>query len=311
MGIGIDIGGTSTKAALVAADGAVIASNVMPTEPGNDHVVATALAAARALLVASGRRIGDIDAIGVGIPGTVDPLSGTVRFAVNVGIGSEPLSLGARLASELGRPVNVENDVRAAALGADWCLAAGGETVDDLAYLSIGTGIAAGYVQRGRLQRGSHHVAGEIGHIPVDPAGPRCACGQTGCIEAISSGSAIERMWPTPGGGAAIDLLRAVTAGDDAARQIWSGVIGGLGTAVLMLALTLDPQVIVLSGGVAAMGQPLCDAIAERLAFDGRNSGFLASLNVGARMRIIEPSVPLGAIGAVRSAYAASLDRAG
>ena len=68
---------------------------------------------------------------------------------------------------------------------------------NDLAYLSIGTGIAAGYVERGRLRRGNTLVAGEIGHIPIDPNGPLCACGQIGCIEAISSGSAIERLWPT------------------------------------------------------------------------------------------------------------------
>jgi glucokinase len=307
LGIGIDIGGTSTKAALIDASGTVLATKVLPTGRGEDGVIATALATADAVLAASAHTLDDVEALGVGIPGTVDPTSGTVRLAVNVGIGVQPLALGARLGAELGRPVHVENDVRAAALGADWSLATAGEVFDDLAYLSIGTGIAAGHVQEGRLRRGSHQVAGEIGHVPVDPAGPLCACGQTGCIEAISSGAAIERLWPTAGGAAAIELHRAASAGDAAAERIWASVIGGLGTAVLMLALTLDPQVIVLSGGVAALGAPLCEAIADRLAFDGRHSDFLASLDLGARLRIIHPSVPLGAIGAIRAAHAASV----
>lgn len=307
LGIGIDIGGTSTKAALIDASGNVIAASTLPTDRGDDGVVATALVTARAVLAATGMTIDDIETVGVGIPGTVDPSLGTVRYAVNVGIGGDPLALGARLGAELGRVVHVENDVRAAALGADWYLAAGGEVFDDLAYLSIGTGIAAGYVEHGRLRRGSHQVAGEIGHIPIDPAGPPCACGQTGCIEAISSGSAIDRQWPRAIGASALDLHGAVLAGDLEGLRLWTSVIGGLSRAVLMIALTLDPQVIVLSGGVAALGQPLRDAIAERLAFDGRHSDFLGSLDLGTRMRIIEPTVPLGAIGAVRAGFASGI----
>jgi predicted NBD/HSP70 family sugar kinase len=235
----------------------------------------------------------------------VDPLLGTVRFAVNVGIGDEGLDLGARLIDELAVNVHIENDVRAAALGADWYLANESGPVNDLAYLSIGTGIAAGFVERGRLRRGNGLVAGEIGHIPIDPQGPVCVCGQIGCIEAIASGSAIDRLWPTEEGPSAAALQAAATNGDGAARRLWAGVIGGLSRAVLLLALTWDPEVIVLSGGVASLGDVLRDAIAERLAQDAHHSEFLGSLDLRTRMRVIDPSVALGPIGAVRAAHAA------
>jgi len=203
--------------------------------------------------------------------------------------------------------VHVENDVRAAALGAEWHVATTTGAVADLAYLSVGTGIAAGYVDHGRLRRGAHLVGGEIGHISIDPAGPRCACGQTGCIEAIASGSAIQRAWPSTDGTSTIELHRAASAGDGAAEGVWARVIGGLTSAVLMLALTFDPEVIVLSGGVAGLGEPLRSAIVAKLVADGRQSEFLASLDVGARLRLIEPTVPLGPIGALRAARSAAI----
>ena len=305
LGIGVDIGGTSTKAAVIDALGTVVASIALPTQSGPKGVVATATQAVLLVARSASVSVSDVNAIGIGIPGTVDPQHGTVRFAVNVGIGHDGIDLGSRLSAELGVDVHVENDVRAAALGADWYLASDTGAVSDLAYLSIGTGIAAGYVERGRLRRGNALVAGEIGHIPIDPQGPVCACGQVGCIEAISSGSAIERMWPTETGASAAALHRAAAGGDTAARRLWDGVIGGLSRAVLLLALTWDPEVIVLSGGVASIGDVLLDAIADRLAADAQQSEFLGSLDLGARMRVIDPKVPLGPIGAVRAAHAA------
>jgi glucokinase len=305
LGIGVDIGGTSTKAAVIDELGSVVASIVLPTRRGAEGVVSTALEATLSVAKSAGLSVSEVNAIGIGIPGTVDPTRGTVRYAVNVGIGHDVLELGARLTDELAFAVHIENDVRAAALGADWYLSNDDDAVSDLAYLSIGTGIAAGYVERGQLRRGNTLVSGEIGHIPIDPNGPPCACGQIGCIEAIASGSAIERMWPSDAGSSAGALYRAASDGDPAALRLWAGVVGGLSRAVLLLALTWDPQLIVLSGGVASLGDVLRDAIAERLESDAQHSEFLGSLELGARMRVIDPAVALGPIGAVRAAYAA------
>ena len=273
---------------------------------GAEGVVATAVKATLTVARCAAISIADVDAIGFGIPGVVDPQHGTVRYAVNVGLDDTEFALGARLAAELGVAVHMENDVRAAAFGADWVIAATDGPVDDLAYLSIGTGIAAGYVEHGRVRRGNTFVAGEIGHIPIDSNGPRCVCGQIGCIEAIASGSAIERMWPTVDGSPVVDLHHAATHGNAAANRLWTSVIGGLSRAVLLLALTWDPQVIVLSGGVSALGDVLREEITTRLATEATRSAFLGSLDVGSRLRVIDPSVPLGPIGAIRAAHAAS-----
>ena len=307
LGIGVDIGGTSTKAAVVDGQGEVKASISIPTVGGPDGVVATAVKATLTVARCAAISTGDVEAIGFGIPGVVDPHRGTVRYAVNVGLDDAEFELGARLAEELGAAVHMENDVRAAAFGADWVIAATDRAVGDLAYLSIGTGIAAGYVEHGRVRRGSSFVAGEIGHIPIDSHGPRCVCGQIGCIEAIASGSAIERLWPTVDGSPVVDLHHAATHGNEAAHELWSSVVGGLSRAVLLLALTWDPEVIVLSGGVSALGDVLRDEITTRLRHDATRSGFLDSLDLGTRLRVIEPSVPLGPIGAIRAAHAATV----
>jgi len=305
LAIGVDIGGTSTKAAIVDGDGEIVHSISLPTEVGAVGVVDTAFRAVEAVLDAAAIDIDAIHLIGVGVPGAVDPLAGTVRHAVNVGIGAEPLALASLLSERFGRPAHLENDVKAAALGAEHLLGSSQGAPADLAYLSIGTGIAAGVVENGRVRRGTSLVAGEIGHIPIDPAGPICACGQTGCIEAIASGAAIDRAWPTMGSSSSRALAYAVAAGDPRAMVVWNAVIGGLGRAVLLLALTFDPEVIVLSGGVAELGEVLREAIVSRLSADQQHSEFLMSLAIGARVRILDPSILLGPIGAVRAAQAA------
>lgn len=299
--VGVDIGGTSTKAAVLDGDGTVLFTHWLPTRHGARGVIATAQEAIASVIEVAGMRLADISLIGIGIPGAVDPVAGTVRHAVNVKIGPEPLALADALTQHFGRRVHLENDVKAAALGAHFLTTLPGEPID-LAYLSIGTGIAAGFVQQGRLRRGRSLVAGEIGHIPIDPAGPLCACGQTGCIEAIASGSAIERDWPSSNGSPSRSLARAAAAGDARALEVWRRVIGGLSRAVQLLALTLDPDVIVLSGGVTELGEVLRTAIIERLGEDQLHAEFLRSLDLGDRIRIIDPSVMLGPIGAVRAA---------
>ena len=299
--VGVDIGGTSTKVAVLDGDSVVLCALTLPTQQGSTGVIATARQAIASIVAAAGIELADVSLIGLGVPGAVDPVAGTVRHAVNVGIGPEPVGLADALAQHFGRRVHIENDVKAAALGAHFFTASADGAVD-LAYLSIGTGIAAGFVQGGRLLRGSSLVAGEIGHIPIDPAGPLCACGQTGCIEAIASGSAIERDWPSTNGSPALTLAAAVADGSPSAGVVWRKVVGGLSRAVQLLALTMDPDIIVLSGGVAELGEVLRVAIVERLADDQRHSEFLRSLELGRRIRIIDPSVLLGPIGAVRAA---------
>ena len=126
--------------------------------------------------------------------------------------------------------------------------------------MSVGTGIAAGFVLDGRLRRGRRGLTGEIGHIPVDRSGPFCHCGQQGCLEAVASGPAIARRWPAANGQTpTVALVSAANDGNPDASAILDEVAGHLALAVTLVALTVDPEIVVLGGGVADAGEPLLD----------------------------------------------------
>ena len=221
-----------------------------------------------------------------------------MSHALNLGVGQEPVAIASRITRRTGVPTLVENDVNAAAVGASTVMAC-----PDLAYLSIGTGVAAGLLLDGRLRRGALGVAGEIGHLPVDPAGPVCECGQRGCLEMVASGSAIARRWPSSNGRAASDLFAAAEAGDPTAIRGAEEVATHLATAVVTLALVVDPAVIVLGGGVAEVGPPLVAAVRSAVTARAQQSGFLASLELSGRVRLVPDGLPVGALGAALLAW--------
>ncbi|UOQ88351.1 ROK family protein [Agromyces endophyticus] len=306
--LGIDIGGTKT-AAVAIGDGGELSDQVrMPTGFGADEVVATALRTIERMAELNG--VGAFTSIGIGIPGAVDNETGRVAHAVNLGL--EGLDLGPRLADRLGIEVRVENDVKAAALGAQHLLGLGlagrataSGAADDvataersMAYLNLGTGLAAGIVQGGRLLRGGHGVAGEIGHIPVDPAGERCGCGQRGCLETFASGSAIARTWPTVAELPARELFDAAEAGDAEAIRVRERFLRGVASAVRLLVLTADVDDVVIGGGLAALGGPLVDGTRRILNEWSADSAFLASLDLAERVQVIPLGFPAAAVGA-------------
>ncbi|MCA5893389.1 ROK family protein [Isoptericola sp. NEAU-Y5] len=302
---GLDIGGTKTLAVLLDADGEVVARTRLVTERGPRGVVAGAARAVRGVALRAGVPIEDVAGVGVGMPGLVDPVAGTVRHAVNVGVDGAALPLAQLLADELGGvPVGVENDLNAAALGAaHLALAAGEEGAGhggvDLAFLALGTGLAAGLVLDGRLRRGVGGAAGEIGHVPVDPAGPVCPCGQRGCLELYASGSAVAALWPArTGRPAPVELFEAAAAGEPGAREARDRYASAVAAAVRMLVLTVDVPRVVLGGGVAKLGDPLLVAVREALERESASSAFLASLHLSDRVRLAPVGVPVGAVGA-------------
>lgn len=286
--IGLDIGATKTLGVALDGDGAVVAQVRLATEAGPEGVLRTA---AKVVAELAGS-VGPDATVGVGVPGVVDPVLGEVSHAVNLGIDGVPLALVALLGETVGRRVLVENDVNAAALGV---AALTGSR--DLAFLGIGTGLAAGIVVDGRLRRGARGVAGEVGHVSVDPAGHVCPCGQRGCLETVASGSALALAWPTDAPARARTLHAAALAGDPRAATVWRDFTDGLAQAVTVLALGLDPEVIVLGGGVAEAGEPLRLAVIEALDARASRSAFLASLDLSARVQLV-PAGPVAAIGA-------------
>lgn len=290
--IGIDIGGTKTEAVALAADGSVAAEHRLATGFGAAAVLDSAEAAVRALARELATSPGQFETIGVGIPGAVDRTSGRVAHAVNLGL--EGLDLGAELAARLGRPVRVENDVNAAALGA-W-QALGGGSSDSMAYLNLGTGLAAGLVLGGRLWRGARGVAGEIGHIPVDPSGPVCPCGQRGCLELTASGSGLARVGL--GDGSVRTLYSAAASGDEAARAVWNAFVDHVAAAVRLLVLTVDPDRVVVGGGLSSLGDELLGAVRGVLRDWAATSGFLAMLDLDTRVEVLPRDFPAAAVGA-------------
>jgi predicted NBD/HSP70 family sugar kinase len=269
--VGVDVGGTSIRA--VRFDGDLdhtsAASVSLPTPRG---AAAVAAAVSSAVISTIEGTDGDPVAVALGMPGRVDVTTGTVSSAVNLGI-VEPVAIGALVEARTGLPVHVENDVNAAALGAHDHLGLGPDA--SLAFINIGTGIAAGFVLGGRLWRGATGSAGEVGHIPMWSHGPRCACGQVGCVEAAASG-------------------RAVDADPDRRRDVAASVAW----AVQLCAMTLDVDVVALGGGMTEAVGFRDDVVAE-LEARAASAPMLADLCLPARLAIIPADVPIGSIGAV------------
>ena len=294
---GLDVGGTKTLAVAVdAATDAVLATVRRPTGSGGEGLLRSTGDVLAELAGAAGLPVDGFAAVGVGVPGLVDRAAGTVRHAVNLGLGDDPVGLAAHVGRLAGAPVVLDNDVNLAALGAAVALGCRG----DLAYLSVGTGLAAGLLLGGRIRRGAHGAAGEIGHLPVDPDGPLCECGQRGCLEALASGAAIAARWPAGDGevAATTSLLAAAAARDPAAETVLAEVAGHLAGAVALLAQTVDPEVVVLGGGVAEAGTGLLDAVRDALRRRAGHAPVLAAIDLADRVALVPEGVPAGALGA-------------
>ena len=253
--VGVDIGGSKIAVLVVDSAGRVIGRELAPSVAADPDLAIEQIAAViRSAVASAGATMDAVEAIGVGVPGRVDRATGTVTFAVN--LGWHHLPLGERLAATLGVPVHVENDVRTAAAGLHRRGPFG--QIDDLAYLSIGTGISAGIVLGGRVHRGVRGVAGEIGHIVLEPGGPRCACGLDGCFEALAAGSAIARAardaiatgqttsLATIADPTAEDVFAAAAAGDAIASGIVERATTWIARMVHALVLAYDVRLVAI-----------------------------------------------------------------
>jgi glucokinase len=290
---GIDIGGTKIATLIVDADGAVLGRATHASSVGDQGGAVPAIAACLdEALTDAGLARADLVAVGVGVPGRVDPARGHVTLAVN--LGWTDFALRDALQLELGRPVVIENDVRAAAIGLHERHVIG--DAQDLAYLAVGTGIAAGVVLDGRLHRGARGLAGEIGHAIVELDGPRCVCGQCGCLEAFASGPSIARRAEAS---SAKDVYDAAAAGDPAAIDLVDDVGRRLAWAIHTLVMTYDVQRVVVGGGVSHAGPsfevPLRREL-ERLRAASQLAGELLPADI---VDVLPPGSEAGAWGAV------------
>ncbi|MDP5183487.1 ROK family protein [Blastococcus sp. BMG 814] len=294
--VGLDIGGTKVLGVLLDAGATVRHRLRVPTRPGVQGVLDTAEQVVGELCAAAGVTPQELTGVGAGVPGLVDPATGRLSYAVNLGIHERAVDLAPMLSARLGgTPVVLENDLNAAAVGAARALGLPG----DLALLALGTGVAAGLLLGGQLRRGRWGAAGEIGHLPYDRTGPRCPCGQQGCLELYASGAALEAAWPSRNGiPAAADLFAAAAAGDRRAIGIRDGFADAVAAAVRTLVLTCDVEHVVLGGGVAEVGTPLRDAVVTAARRQAAGSPFLRSLGIPDRVQLAPADVPVGPVGA-------------
>jgi predicted NBD/HSP70 family sugar kinase len=290
--VGLDVGGTKIDAVAVDSEGEIVGRLRRVTGWGDDAVVESIVTAVSALADDVGLSLSDIGSVGIGIPGLVDADAGRVDHAVNLGV--ESLELAARAEQALGMPFRVENDVKAAALGA----AALSGVTGSMAYLNLGTGVAAGIVIDGRIWRGSRGTAGEVGHLSVDPRGRLCGCGQHGCVETFCGGGALAKAWGRPGALPIRDIFDAADAGDPLALGLRDDLFHGAAAAVRVLVLSADVETVVIGGGLTALGDRLEAGIRAALHAGADASPFMRSLRLDERIELLPAGSPAAAFGA-------------
>ena len=256
--IALDIGGTKVAGAIARADGGELAYREQtPTRAwaGPEALLATVIALARRLLA----RCPSVRAVGVGSAGQIDHHSGRVIYANDNLPGWTGMELGQRLGAVLGLPVYADNDVNAMALAEARRGAGAGRRV--VVVVAVGTGIGGALVLDGQLFRGASGVAGELGHLPVTLRGPLCVCGKRGCLEAYASGPRIAAAYARAAGLTAPLDLPEVTAraraGDPLARAALAHAGRRIGWALAGLVNTLNPDMLIVGGGVAEAGDLL------------------------------------------------------
>lgn len=275
--LGVDLGGTRVRAALGDEDGKIIrrADALTHREQGTEAVVERIC---QMVDEAAGDLKAEVEAVAVGAPGPLDPVTGILHQPPN--LTGEDVPLKAMMEPRLGLTVHVQNDANVAGIG-EWLYGGHGHT-DNLVYITISTGVGAGVIAQGQLIDGFNHTAGEIGHTVIDLNGPPCNCGNRGCVEAICSGTNITRaarealqagessaMLELAGG----DISKVTTEhvvdaawkGDTVAQRVFFYAADCMGIAVVNAIHMFSPEVVVIGGGVSQAGDLLFGPIRDRV----------------------------------------------
>ena len=273
---GVDVGGTTVKLGLFNDEGQVLDKWEIPTvkDNGGEKVLPDIAASIKNKMQEKNITAADLVGVGIGAPGAVNADGFMVNGAVNIGWGS--FDLAETLKKELDLPVTVKagNDANVAALGEMW--RGGGMGFTDIVMVTLGTGVGGGIIIDEKIIAGKHGLGGEIGHIHVrDDEWEHCNCGGVGCLEQVSSATGIARearrtmaksdkpsaLREFGDNVSAKDVLDAAKAGDEMALEVMKTVSHYLGLALAQVALTVDPEIFVIGGGVSKAGQFLIDMI--------------------------------------------------
>ncbi len=303
--IGVDVGGTKIAAGVVEADGTIVDEARRDSPATSQPAIVEAIVD---IIDELGKRH-EVEAAGVGAAGFIDAARSTVLFAPNLAWRDAPLKRDVE--AKVSMPVVVENDANAAAWG-EFTFGAAAD-VDDMIFLTIGTGLGGGLVLDDELYRGAYGIGGEVGHLRVVPDGHLCGCGNKGCWEQYASGSALvreAREFAKSGSPQASRLLelaggryqdidgpmvtKAASEGDGAAVELLEDLGRWLGEGIATLAAVLDPAVVVIGGGVSAAGDLLIEPARRAFARNLTGRGHRPQLE----MRLATLGTEAGIIGA-------------
>lgn len=268
--LGIDLGGTNVAAAVVDQDGTILGKVSLPTPRTGPEAVADQMAAAaRAAVEQAGIGMEEIQSVGIGSPGTIEPQHGLIKFWSNLDFEDVPLA--ALMEERLNKPIYLENDANAAALGE---FAAGaGKGSQSMVAITLGTGVGGGAVLGGKLYTGFNYAGMEVGHFVIEHGGRQCTCGRKGCFEAYCSATALIKrtrevmeenpdslLWQLAG---SLDKVNgrtpfdAAAQGDAAAGKVIDEYVDYLGCGVASLVNIFQPEVFCIGGGPSAQGETL------------------------------------------------------
>lgn len=297
LAIGVDLGGTKTDIAMVDCHGKIVENIKKPTEAqkGKDFVINNIIQGIHLLLKKSDINIKDLSGIGIGIPGQLDVITGIVHFAPNLP-GWEEVKICRIIKEEFKIPVVLDNDANAAAWGEKTFGVAKG--IKNLVCVTLGTGIGGGLILDGNIYRGHRCGAGEIGHIIVNKDGPDCTCGGIGCLEAYSSARGIkdritDRINNIKENSPELlsnfdidianlglaDIFNRARHGDNLVKDIVDEAIEYLGVGITILVNTLNPEMIILVGGIANEGDKLLKPI-KKFVFKRAMKAMLDDLKI-------------------------------
>lgn len=274
MYIGIDLGGTNIAVGLVDESGKIIKKDSAPTrrERGYEEIVRDMASLARCVARESGHSMGEVKAIGIGSPGTVDNSRGMVVYANNLKMDHAPIAAEMRKYFDL--PVNLENDANAAAYGE---YVATGKNASSFVFMTLGTGVGGGIIMDGKIYRGFNGAGAELGHNTLIFGGERCNCGKRGCWEVYGSvtglinqtEAAIEKHPDslmarlkaergTVDGRTAFDASRS---GDEAAKAVVARYLEYVADGICSLVNIFEPEALLIGGGISKEGDYLLDPI--------------------------------------------------
>jgi glucokinase len=278
--VGVDVGATKLAAGVVSPGGEVLNRVRLPTASSPEGLLETIVRA-----ISEVREGYEVGAACLTVPGNVLSAKNMVIFSPNLH-AIEGIPLKDELEPRIGLPLTVENDNNAAAWG-EFRYGAG-SGAEHFVYVGLGTGIGGGIVIHGELLRGAQGSAGELGHVTIDPTGPRCACGNRGCLEAYSSGSAIERRarevaaeQPYSALGRLAserrvlgeDVGRLAREGDEASLSVLEEAGRWLGIGLAGFVNIFNPEVVAVGGGVMASGDLILKPAREEVHLRARSPG--------------------------------------